>query len=80
MKYILDWKKECYLYKEVDGHVVCEKVGDLECCHEEADSRIMLHLQNIKRTYAGANVIVRCNDTDILVILLYHVHNTELHI
>ena len=43
----------------------CELVPELQCNHEEADTRIILHAQ-----HASGKCVVHCDDTDVLIILL----------
>ena len=42
-------------------------VPDLECSHEEADTRMILHAKHIQRP-----VLIHADDTDVLVLLLSH--------
>ena len=51
--------------------VTREKVADLTCEHVEADTRMIWHLKYISDISNNVNAIVRSNDTDVLVILLY---------
>ena len=44
----------------------------LHCQHEEADTRIIFHINNILEQDPTQRVVVRCNDTAILVLLIYH--------
>ncbi len=61
-----------------DGKNVClEAVQDLHCSHEEADTRIILHLHYIARNMLNANVVIRASDTDILVLVLGNLHNID---
>ena len=45
----------------------CDPVPELQCNHEEADTRIILHAQ-----HAGGTCVIHCDDTDVLVLLLAH--------
>ena len=47
------------------------KIGSLKSSHEEADDRIMLHI-NYEVMKGTSSIIVASSDTDILVCLLYH--------
>ena len=71
---------DCYLFEEEDGIVKRKLVQDLQCQHEEADTRIVWHIQHAAVEYSNPNVVVRCNDTDILVILLHHMHRLQCHL
>lgn len=43
---------------------------ELSCDHEEADTRIVLHAIHLSKTHC--KIIIRCDDTDVLVLLLYY--------
>lgn len=60
----------CYSYKEEDGRVIRENAETLYCHHEEADTRLVYHLDKITQASPSLNVSVRSNDTDVLVLLL----------
>ena len=65
-------EEECYKFTNEDGIVCRDEVLDLKCCHEEADSRLIFHLGRIFNTYPELAVSIRSNDTDVMVLLLYH--------
>ena len=44
-----------------------EHVDELQCNHEEADTRMVLHTR-----HAGGTCVVHSDDTDVLVLLLSH--------
>ena len=46
----------------------------MECTHEEADTRVMVHLLHAVEN-GSANVEVRTVDTDIVVLLIGHFFN-----
>ena len=46
-------------------------IAELKSTHEEADTRIVFHVASCLRN-GSSKVIVRANDTDIIVILLQH--------
>ena len=56
------------------------ELEELKCTHQEADTRIVWHLEFISEQNFAGNVIVRCGDTDILITLLYHIHRLDLNI
>ena len=58
---------KCYLFKVIDGEVVKEEDRSLSSSHEEADSRMLFHCKNLQ---GSKNVVVRTNDTDVLIIFL----------
>ena len=45
---------------------------DLFSTHEEADTRLVLHATDIHLRKSHERVIIRCDDTDVLVILLFY--------
>ena len=47
--------------------------------HVEADTRIMFHLDEICESQDHLRLVVRSVDTDILIILLYHIRRYWLH-
>lgn len=46
------------------------EVPELFSTHEEADTRLLLHAIHLARSHS--RVIVRCDDTDVLVLLIYY--------
>lgn len=62
----------CYRYTVEDAELRCVDVPGYHCQHEEADTRIIYHLIKITEEDPELNVVARCNDTDILILLLYH--------
>ena len=70
----------CYLFREESGRVVREIVPELRCLHEEADTRMVLHAQHISQKMDNPNIILRCSDTDVLVIFLYQAIYIAAHI
>ena len=42
--------------------------------HEEADTRIVWHIADVAQTMADPSFTVRSSNTDILIILMYHVN------
>lgn len=55
-----------------NSNIVCDEVPDLTSSHEEADSRMAFHIHYITSSFESPNIVVRSNDTDVLIILLYH--------
>ena len=70
----------CYRFKCRDGKI--ERVVKLKfkcSSHEEADTKIIYHIHQTKKS----NILIRCNDTDVLVILLSNIeflNDSEKHI
>ena len=69
----LGYEEECYSFTEMNGKVTREAVPSLRCSHEEADTRMVYHLYQILRDDASAKIGIRCNDTDVFILLLYHI-------
>ena len=79
---LLQWKNHEFRSKLVDRELyvtsedqcwklassTCELVPELQCNHEEADTRIILHAQHA----SGKCAVVHCDDTHVLIILLVH--------
>ena len=57
------------LAKLISYSEVCE-LPDLFSNHEEADTRLILHVIALSRT--SSNIVIRSDDTDVLVLLLYY--------
>ena len=55
--------------------IVREQVLALNSEHEEADTLIiyMYHLHKLRQEQPGLSISVPCDDTDVLLLLLYHV-------
>ena len=49
-----------------------EVVHDLYGTHDEADIRVSLHAVHVEQLNPG-NILIRCNDTDILIIMLSNI-------
>lgn len=64
--------EQCFLFQK-EGNIISKtEVFTLSCPdHEEADSKIIYHVCNI---YRESSFLIRCSDTDILVILLGNFH------
>jgi hypothetical protein len=61
----------CYSYRREDGKIVRVEETGLASNHEEADSRMMVHISSLK---SPSNVVVRSADTDVMAILLGNIH------
>jgi len=70
----------CARFAVEGGQIHKSIVGELCSNHPEGDTRICQHLMHINesRLSDNDNVVIRASDTDILVILLHHVHETTL--
>ena len=57
----------CFAYWSEENKMARKKDKSLFCTHEEADSRLIYHLKNAD---PNSRVVLRTNDTDVLVITL----------
>ena len=74
----LTTKNECFQFR-VDGRrIIRERIFSLECTHIEADTRIIFHLIHSLRENPKATISVRANDTDIFLLLVFHVKQHQL--
>jgi hypothetical protein len=65
----------CYLYRAQDGNIQFKEMKELKSGHEEADSRIIFHAVFIGKQCRDKSqtVVVHSCDTDVFILLLYHV-------
>ncbi len=63
----------CFHFFVRDGKVIRENVERLITNHEEADTLICAHLKDIDTCINAENISIRASDTDIAIILLYHI-------
>ena len=65
-------ERECISLKSIDGNnVLTEEVEKLCSSHEEADTRIILHCNDVAANSPESSVIlVRSPDTDVFILLL----------
>ena len=68
-------EEECHSFTVCDEKVILEEVSMLVCCHEEADTIIMFHLHHILAANNGESISIRSFDTDVFILLMYHVSN-----
>ena len=60
-------QEKCISFENINGNFVTNEEYQLYSKQEEADYRILTHLHDIS---PNSNIVVRANDTDILVILI----------
>ncbi|RUM44803.1 MAG: hypothetical protein DSY80_04015 [Desulfocapsa sp.] len=70
-KLIMGFDETCHKYTSHCEEVRMDVIEDLKCQHEEADTRMIFHLYHIANN-ENECISVRCNDTDVLILLLYH--------
>ena len=68
----LAFDEKCYMYTATSDIIICTEVNTYTCTHEEADTRLVFHLMKAIEVEPNWKFCVRCNDTDIIVLLLYH--------
>lgn len=64
----------CYSFNAQDEIVHRTTLNLYSCQHEEADTRIFYIISKIQ---SRKNIVVRCNDTDVLIILLGNFHKVS---
>lgn len=76
------YSKRCDLLTSESDEVVHVEIPDLAFEHEEADTLIFFMLQHIQNHTSAENVVVRANDTDILVLAMYHISHQlkDIHV
>ena len=67
---------ECNRYFLEEGELHVESVSSLSCNHPEADTRVILHMIEADKSTPG-DIVIRSSDTDILVLLLHHIHRVS---
>ena len=72
-KLYLALESVCYKYEVINAAIVRDEMPTYASQHEEADTRMIFHLANIFEESPDVNVVVRSNDTDVLILLVYHV-------
>ena len=70
---LLAYEDKCVSFTASNSRVSVEELPELECSHEEADTKIALHMSHVLSQSSTANISIRCDDTDVLVILVHHV-------
>ena len=69
-----------YQFIVEDGTIQRTLIPELASDQEEADTRLTLHAKHISDSGVFSNIVVRSNDTDVLIILLTHAENMAAHI
>ena len=62
----------CHSLRVVDNEVVVEEIHELECDHEEADTRMILHAKHASTNYS--NILIRSPDTDVMLLSIPLAH------
>ena len=71
---------ECIKFCVVNGRVEKQSIARLECSHPEADTRLCIHMVDADGDMHSGDIVVRAADTDILVILLHHLHRVTSNV
>jgi len=70
---IMGLEKICYCFRVGNnGSIIGYHIEGLDCNHEEADTRLALHLAYVAKHAHLPYVVICCNHIDVLVILHYH--------
>ena len=70
-------EEECYRYSVQDQQILREEINDLVCTHEEADTCVLYYLHSILQVGSEQSIVIRSYDTDVFILLLYHVSHFE---
>lgn len=63
-------KKSCFSYSCINGRIVKASDNELISTHEEADTRVLLHLSKIS---FPAPVVICTSDTDVMVVAISNI-------
>ncbi len=83
-----------FLYTSNGVNVSCQEIEELCCQHEEADTRVILHLSHAIRLHSSEqeeheevgnlnrklSVSLRATDSDIFILLLHHINNMQVKV
>jgi hypothetical protein len=76
----VSFNKICIKLTGNENGVQREVVPELRNTHDEADTLIALHANHVNTMQPNANVVIRANDTDVLVIMIYHANHFTVKI
>ena len=57
-----------------------DHIPQLDCHHDEADTRLLWHMKNMTETHPNGKLAVRSSDTDVFVLLMTHANNIPAHL
>ncbi|XP_038062969.1 uncharacterized protein LOC119733637 [Patiria miniata] len=81
VKVYLAHGEECHVLYNVNGEVKSETVPELECRHEEVDTRMLLHCAFISSQASPnspkKNIIIKSPDADVFILALHHSSSIE---
>ena len=65
-------EESCYSISSQDGTITgCQPIMNLEPSQEEANTRIVLHIDFLLQSNPNNNIVIRSTDTDVFILLLY---------
>ncbi len=67
----------CLEYSSLDNGIQVKQIDELKCQHEEADTRMIFHIFNISSNSPDQCISVCSNDTEVFILLLYHIHDSS---
>ena len=73
-KVFLTVEEHCFVYTNNNGTISRDQNDNYKCYHEEADTRIFLHL---KKCPQNAKVLFKSVDTDVLIICRGNIHKFD---
>ena len=68
------------LYKVQGNEVIRDVVPELLCNHKEADTRLIFHAKHVSDAQPDSKLVVRYNDTEILINFVPHVTQLSVHL
>ncbi len=68
----------CHKLTSQNGRVIAEELTDLQCDHEEADTRILLHAKHASSS--TEQVVIRSPDTDVAILACAFTHNIDANL
>ena len=72
-------RESCTLLQNVNDTIVATEIPELQCDHQEADTRLMLHAKHACRT--NATIVIASPDTDVFLLCasVMHEFTSELY-
>jgi hypothetical protein len=66
--------EKCFSYEAVRSKIIRKNELFLTCYHEEADTKMIFHIFSLD---SPKSVVIKANDTDVLLIMLANYHKLE---
>ncbi|XP_070581399.1 uncharacterized protein [Ptychodera flava] len=67
----------CYRLRSANGVMDVTEIPELQCDHEEADTRLLLHAQHASRVGEVDNIVIRSPDTDVFMLAVSCAHQLQ---